>query len=124
VADAVLAQDRRDEAEAIVDQAAEWAMKDDIDPQIGWRRIKAKVLALRGELEAAERIGREAVEIASRTDYLENHALARADLAEVLERAGRAEEARAELEHALGLYEQKGIVVRAERLRVRLRLLE
>jgi len=120
VADAVLAQGRPEEAEALVDRAAGWAMKDDIDPQIGWRRIKAKVLALRGELEDAERLGREAVEIAARTDYLENHALARADLAEVLDRAGRAEEARVELEHALRLYDAKGIVVQAERLRVRL----
>jgi class 3 adenylate cyclase/tetratricopeptide (TPR) repeat protein len=120
VADAVFAQGRPDEAEALVDRAADWAMKDDIDPQIGWRRIKAKVLALRGELEAAERLGREAVEIAARTDYLENHALARADLAEVLERAGRADEARVELEHALRLYELKGIVVEAERMRARL----
>ncbi len=120
VADAVLAQGRLDEAEALVDRANEWAMKDDIDPQIGWRRIKAKILAKRGEFEDAERLGREAVEIAARTDYLENHALALADLAEVLELAGRPVEARAELEQALALNERKGNVAEAARIGARL----
>ncbi|MGH3002421.1 MAG: ATP-binding protein [Gaiellaceae bacterium] len=119
-ADALLGQGRTDEAEAIADQTNEWAMKDDIDPQIGWRRIKARALARRDEHETAERLAREAVEIAARTDYLENQAHARADLAEVLELAGRADEALTELEHALRLYEQKGIVMEAERLRIRL----
>jgi len=120
LADALLDLNRAAEAEAIADQANEWAMPDDLDPQIGWRRIKARTLALRGEHEEAERLARESVDLASRTDYLENHAMACADLAEVLERAGRTDEARAELEHALRLYEQKGIVVQAERIRTRL----
>jgi tetratricopeptide (TPR) repeat protein len=120
LADALLDLHRAAEAEAIADQASEWAMRDDLDPQIGWRRIKAKALALRGEHEEAERLARESVELASRTDYLENHALARADLAEVLERAGRTDEARSELEQALRLYELKGMVVDAERIRARL----
>ncbi len=120
LADALLELGRAAEAEALADRAEVWAMEEDIDPQIGRRRIKARVLALRDEFDEAERLAREAVELASRTDYLENHALARADLAEVLERAGRTDEARAELEHALRLYERKGIVVVAERLRARL----
>ena len=104
----------------VVDQVNAWAMKEDSDPQVGWRRIKAKILARRGELEAAELLGREAVETAARTDYLENHAAACADLAVVLELAGRPDEARLELEHALRLCEQKGIVPIADRIRSRL----
>ena len=117
LADALLEQRRAAEAEALADQAEVWAMQEDIDPQIGRRRIKARVLALRDEFDEAERLAREAVELASRTDYLENEALARADLAEVLELAGRSDEARTELERALRLYDQKGITVQAARIR-------
>ena len=120
VAEALYAQDRLDEAEAVVDQVHAWSMEDDSDPQIGWRRIKAKILARRGELGDAERLGREAVAIASQTDYLENRALACADLADVLGLAGRADEARAELQEALALAERKGIVPLAARIRSRL----
>ncbi len=42
------------------------------------------------------------------------------DLAEVLELAGRREEAAVELEKALALYERKGNLVLAERSRARL----
>ena len=119
-ADALFQQGRLDEAEAVVDRADAWAMKDDTDPQVGWRRIKAKILATRGELEAAERLARDGVEVAARTDYLENHALARADLGFVLELAGQRDEARVELEAALALAERKGIVPLAELIRARL----
>ena len=120
LAEALLQTDRVDEAEAIADQAEAWAMDDDIDPQIGRRRIKARVLARRGRFDDAERLAREAVEIAERTDYLENQALARTGLAEVLERAGRSGEARAELERALAIYDRKGLKVRADELRAHL----
>ncbi len=119
-ADAVLEQGRPDEAEALADQAEAWAMRDDLDPQIGWRRVKARVLARRGEHEEAVRIGREAVELGARTDYLAAHANACIDLAEVLERAGRPAEARHELECALALCEQKQFRVWADQLRARL----
>ncbi len=49
-----------------------------------------------------------------------DHAKALADLAEVLELAGRREEAAAALEQALELYERKGNLVMAERTRERL----
>jgi len=120
LAEALLRMDRPDEAEAIADRAEDWAMEDDIDPQIGRRHVKARVLARRGAFEDAERLAREAVDIATRTDYLENQAIARTALAEVLERAGREDEARAELERALAAYERKGITVQTERLRARL----
>jgi class 3 adenylate cyclase/tetratricopeptide (TPR) repeat protein len=120
VADALYEQGRFDETEAIVDRTKAWAMEDDSDPQVGWRRIKAKILAGRGELETAERLGREAVAIGEQTDYLENHGLACADLAEVLELAGKQDEARLQLERALRLFEQKGITVLAARIRERL----
>ena len=45
LADALLALGRDDEAAPLIELVAEWAMADDIDPQIGWRRVQAKLLA-------------------------------------------------------------------------------
>jgi hypothetical protein len=71
-----------------------------------------------GDLDEAERLGREAVAIASGTaDILDLKAEAFAALGEVLQLAGRARESRAALEQAVELYEAKGHVVGAERLR-------
>ncbi len=53
-------------------------------------------------------------------DVLEQQGAAHVDLARVLELAGRADEARAELERALLLFERKGAVARCERVRERL----
>ena len=65
--DALFAQGRGEEAAALIERVAEWAMAEDMDPQIGWRRVKAKLLAQRGEFANAERLAREAVELAGRT---------------------------------------------------------
>ena len=87
LADALLVIDRDRDAESLLDIVDEWAMVDDLDPQIGRRRVRAKLLARRGEFETAERLGREAVELARGTDFIIDHAHAREDYAEVLRRA-------------------------------------
>jgi class 3 adenylate cyclase/tetratricopeptide (TPR) repeat protein len=120
LADALLAQGRGDEAAPTIDLASRWTLADDADAQIGWRRVQGKLLAQRGDLEEAERFGREAVERATHTDYLNLHARALADLAEVLTSAGKTDEAVGALEKSLGLYERKGNSVMAERVRARL----
>lgn len=83
-----------------------------------WRQAHAKLLARRGEVEARERLAREAVALAEETDMLNPHAGALGDLAEVLTLAGR--DPRAELEQALSLYERKGNLVSAEGTRSKL----
>jgi tetratricopeptide (TPR) repeat protein len=75
------------------------------------------VLAAQGDVEQAERLAREAVALAARTDYLEEHADALMTLAEVLRRAGWAAEATPALEEALRLYERKDNTVLAARAR-------
>jgi tetratricopeptide (TPR) repeat protein len=115
--DALLAQDRLDDAAAVIERIEDWAIDDDLDPQVGWRRLKGRLLAHRSEFEEAERIAREAVELAGRADYIDIQARTHFDLAEVLRLAGRTEDVSIELEHALRLYEQKGNVVGAERAR-------
>jgi class 3 adenylate cyclase/tetratricopeptide (TPR) repeat protein len=117
--DALLEQGHVDEALALTER---WrpellTVPEDADAQIGWRRVRAKALARRGELDEAERLGREAVTIASATDYLDARAQATADLAEVLRLAGRSHESAAACEEALTLYEAKGNIVAAGRLR-------
>jgi tetratricopeptide (TPR) repeat protein len=95
-------------------EATAWV---DIPEQFLWRKARAKVLAAQGDVEQAERLAREAVALAARTDHLEEHADALMTLAEVLRRAGRAAEATPALEEALRLYERKGNTVLAARAR-------
>ena len=120
-AEALYALDRLDEAEAAAQRSREAATSDDYNAQAFWRETQAKVLARRGDLTAAEKLAREAVEIIHRTDEINHQAQVHASFAEVLELAGRAGDARSQLEQALALYEQKENVVMAERTRATLR---
>ena len=117
--DALLELGRDDEAFELTDrwQVDRLTVPEDADAQAAWRRVRAKVLAGRGEFDDAERIGREAVAIASATDYLDARATALGDLAEVLRVMGRLEEAVTASNEAIRLYEAKGNVVAAGRLR-------
>jgi len=79
---------------------------------------EALLLAHRGELEQAETLARLAVATAeTRTDTVRWHAETHEDLATVLERSGRIDEAREELEHALAIWERKGCLPCAQRIR-------
>jgi class 3 adenylate cyclase/tetratricopeptide (TPR) repeat protein len=120
LADAVLAQGRGQEALGLTEVTERFSVPEDVDAQIGWRRVRAKVLAGRREVTEAELLAREATALAARTDYLDDHAQATADLAEVLRVAGRSEEATAVAREAIRLYEQKGNVVAAGTLRAQL----
>ena len=79
---------------------------------------EALLLAQRGNLEQAEALARTAVATAeTKTDNIWWQALTHEDLATVLERAGRIEEAREALERSLVLWERKGCLPYAGRLR-------
>jgi tetratricopeptide (TPR) repeat protein len=120
LADALHAQGRGDEAAPLIELAAGWTLADDVDAQVGLLRIRANLLAHQGDLGEAVRLAREATELSAQTDYLNHHAKALADLADVLELTGRREEAAAAMERALELYERKGNLVMAERTREQL----
>jgi tetratricopeptide (TPR) repeat protein len=120
LAEAILIQGRDEEALRLTERwrADQLTLPEDADAQTQWRRVRAKILARRGDLDEAERLGREAVEIASGTaDILDLQAEALADLGEVLRLAGRLRESQAAVEEAIGLYGRKGNVVAADRLR-------
>ena len=99
---------RYDEAEGSIARARE--LDDDAWlAQATWRQAAALVSAHRGDHVAAERLAREALRHVQRTDSLRFRGDAYCDLAEVLEAAGRREEAIAAWNEALDLYERKGV---------------
>ncbi|HSG13815.1 MAG TPA: AAA family ATPase [Gaiellaceae bacterium] len=120
LAHALCAQGRHDEAASVLDRYE--------DP-VGGRGIyapsaRARVLAARGELDAALALAREAAAAAADRDWPEGRAQVLLSLAEVLERAGRPSEEAAALREALALYERKGITPAVARVRARLDELE
>jgi hypothetical protein len=70
-----------------------------------------------GNPAQAEQVAREAVAIASSTDYLDLHANTLADLAQILTLAGRADEAATTRAEAIRLYNEKGNVAAVRTLR-------
>ena len=112
--------DRLDEAQAAARRSRELGATGDIATQAFWRMVESKVLARRGDAGKAERLAREAVAIAEPTQHLDFRGAAHRDLATVLELVGKPDEARASFERALELYERKGSVVMADRIRLRL----
>jgi ATP/maltotriose-dependent transcriptional regulator MalT len=108
LAQALYAEGNYDEAEYFSRASEAAAAADDVPSQVIWRSARAKVLARRGDLGQAERLSREAVEIAEATDLFNAQGNALSDLAEVLAVAGRAGEAAAVLIRAAERFERKG----------------
>ena len=114
---ALLAQDRVEEAESLAELSAEMAADDDLITQVLWRGVRARCLAGRGRLEEAERLALKAVTLAGATDFVNHRADALVDLGIVLRQFGRAYDAQAVFGQALQLYDQKGNAVMAARVR-------
>ena len=110
LAETLYARGRLDESDRETTLAEELAAADDRVSQALWRQVRAKLAARAGRSADAERLAREAVALLAETDMVDYHARAVADLADVL---GASEE----LTAAIGLFEAKGNVVRAERAR-------
>ncbi len=113
-----------EEAEEAARLSREVVEEQDIGAQALWRQVQARVHARRGEHAEALRLAREAVEMLEQTDALQAQGDALCDLAEVLDTAGRHDEAAAALREALQRYEQKRIIPLARRLRDRLAALQ
>ena len=114
---------RFEEAEARAHRARELAGEDPIEGCV-WRPALSLVHAHRGEHQAAERLIRDAVAGAEVTDSLVLQGDTFYDLGEVLEAAGRRDEATAAWQEALGRYERKAIIPLARRVRDRLASLQ
>jgi tetratricopeptide (TPR) repeat protein len=111
LAQAVYEQGRYVEAEELAREAERTSRPNDVHSHIVWRGTRAKVLARRGDLAAAEALARQAVAFAEESDFLHSHAGALTDLAEVLRLAGRPAEAVEAVDEAIRLHEQKGNVL-------------
>jgi class 3 adenylate cyclase/tetratricopeptide (TPR) repeat protein len=112
---------RLEEAAAFSETAEALADPDDVSSHVFWRTARARVFARTNRKADAERLAREAVELAMGTVDVCLHAGALVDLADVLELEGRPNEAGPPLREALALYERKEDVVSAGRVRSRLR---
>jgi class 3 adenylate cyclase len=88
----------------------------DIVTQAVWRSARALVAAHAGDDERAEKLGREAVELAERTDFLDLHARTALTLATLLRSRGSAGEAAALVVDARRAYERKGNRIAVQRL--------
>jgi class 3 adenylate cyclase/tetratricopeptide (TPR) repeat protein len=102
------AQGKYDDADDLAREAYEVGGADDIETQRLALAVRGRVSARRGETADAERLVRAAVEFLAPTDALVGQAEVMLDLAEVLDLAGRPDEARAAARDAVRLYERKG----------------
>ena len=118
VAQALVELDQTDEAAACLDRAEAVAPNPEPEPQVRSRFVRARVLATAGAFGDAERLARESVALADETDQIDLRGEAHLELATVLSLAGA--DARPELEQALALFERKGNLVMARRMRARL----
>ncbi len=110
--EAMFRQGGLDEAERLSEVSEELGAGDDRYNEAMWRRLRAKVLAARGDLDRAKEFARQAVESAAGLGFLDDAALAWLSLAEILRAAGNAEAGAAAAE-ALALFRRKGNLVGA-----------
>jgi tetratricopeptide (TPR) repeat protein len=111
LAQACYAQGRYDEAERVAAEGLELATPEDAQPQVGARIVQAQVLSRRARHGEAETLAREAIALVDATDFLDQRAVTRLGLAEVLDLAGKTGEAADVCGEALELTEQKGNVL-------------
>ena len=114
----VLCRLHRDaEAQAWTVRSERAASPEDVDANVAWRSVRAKLAARRGDTLEALRLSTEAVAIGRSTDNPFTVGACLLDRAEVFMSSGRPAEAAPALNEALGLFERKGIVPAAERTR-------
>jgi len=117
LAQVLVAQDKLVEAEAFSRQAEDLADEDDVSSQVFWRTARARIFALTGQSEPGEALARQAVELARGTVDICLLGGALVDLAFVLERAGRQNEAEPPLREALQLFQRKEDRTSVQRVR-------
>jgi len=115
---AICAQGRFDEADEIA-RECERTLTDplEVTTQPLWRRVRALVASERGDHAEADRLSREALEINETTQALFDFAWAQIERGQILQRAGRDQEAVEAFEEAARLATSKGDVVTAAQAR-------
>ncbi|MEM6107073.1 BTAD domain-containing putative transcriptional regulator [Mycobacterium sp. 050272] len=110
---ACLALDRVAEADELCTESERLAGHA-LKASMGWRTLRAHLLARGDDHEAARHVAEAAVALAERTDALVDHGDACLTLATVLAAAGNSAGARAAAEEAVALYERKGAAALVE----------
>ena len=103
-------QERYDEANAMLAEAAELGAENDVVTQVLVRAGRAKLSARRGSLDEAEALAREGAVLAAEAEFVDLRGESLLALAEVLRAAGRPDEAADAVKEALALWEAKGNV--------------
>jgi len=109
--DAVYGQGRYEEALEIAEFSRTITIAGDVDAEVRGIGLLAKSRARLGGLDEAEAMAADAVRLAAATDYLELHAYALMNQAEVLTLAGRSTDAAASVRAAIDLFGRKGNIV-------------
>jgi class 3 adenylate cyclase/tetratricopeptide (TPR) repeat protein len=116
-AECLYRQARYDDADSLLDVAAEAGADDDFVTQVRLRAGRAKLLARRGNSVDADVVARDAVALAAQTEYIDLRGDSLLALGEVLQLAGRSSEGGEAMRGALTLWEAKGNVAQAGRTR-------
>jgi tetratricopeptide (TPR) repeat protein len=109
-----------DEAVALADESESLGSVDDVTTQVGLRTARAMIFVRRGDFVGAEVLAREALDRALAKEYVELTASGHLALADVLNLAGRPQEAGAEMEKALAIFEAKEMADSANAVRAQL----
>jgi ATP/maltotriose-dependent transcriptional regulator MalT len=116
LAEVALREAALDEAERMSELAEEISSADDVESAAHVALLRAKLRVARAEFVAAEQLARQAVDLYAGTDFVEGAAESRLTLARILRAEGDPGADAVALE-ALALYEQKGNLIGAGRVR-------
>jgi class 3 adenylate cyclase/tetratricopeptide (TPR) repeat protein len=116
----LLARDDPSAADGACREAEKLVDADDVDGQVQWRAVRARLLARAGDRDPALAMAADAVRLSRDSTDLILQADVLVDQAEVLELAEGPDAAEPPLREALKLYERKGDLVSAGRVRSRL----
>jgi predicted ATPase/DNA-binding SARP family transcriptional activator len=117
LAEAAYAQGRFGEALRLTEEAEAFAGVGDVDAQGRWRATRAKLLAQRGQFDAAARLAEEAVTLVPAFSHDPDRAEFLVAQAEVARLAGALDQAEASLRRALQFYQDRRMVALAEQAR-------
>ena len=119
LANVLYVEGRYDEAAVWMRSSRDSVGEDDLDAILTRLPVEAMLSVRQGRVEEGARLAHAAVELAEETDSPIRRAASLLALAEVLELAGDAENAKEHVDAALALYEQKGNTAAAARVRMR-----
>jgi tetratricopeptide (TPR) repeat protein len=115
--------ERYADAAAVTEEARALTADDDFESQVLWRGVAARLSARSGAGEEALELAESQARLAAETASPVFEAEARRERAEVLVLLGRQNEAEPPLREALQLFEKKGDLVSAARIRLQLEAL-